>query len=607
MLRSFHIGTRVYTLVCAVLLFTVAVSFVFVLNIFDLEKISADQIQNRLLEAQQDKLKVAVDSMAKTLAGALKSIDSEEKQIERIKELTRDIRFEKDSSGYFFVYKGTTALSVPAKTSVEGKDISGAKDKNGVFYVQELAKAAQSGGGYIKFIFKKPGAGDQPKLGYSQKIKGTDFWIGTGVYLDNVEAAKTELNETMHALVMSHLTKLISASAVIFALLLLAALAIVRSIIRPIGEATAAARKIASGDLDVALDERGRDEAALLQTALNTMVNTLHTNIEEITAKTHEAEDKAEAAAKATEQAEEATRRAERAKAEGMAQAATHLEEIVARIAEASERISSQSEEIRRGTDIQRDRVQETATAMEEMNATVLEVARNAGSAAEKGQESCDKAQEGKGVVEKSVRAVNTTQKQTMELKDNMNALVNQAEAIGNILNVITDIADQTNLLALNAAIEAARAGDAGRGFAVVADEVRKLAEKTMGATKEVGEAITAIQTVIRSNTDSVDQTVTDLETVSELSTHSGEMLEQIVSDATESADQIQSIATAAEEQSATSEEINRSVEEINRITIETAQGITESVNALFTLSEQVGELEQLIASFKSASFNSQG
>ncbi|MFW5490360.1 MAG: methyl-accepting chemotaxis protein [Desulfovibrio sp.] len=599
MLRKFSIQFRVLFILSSMALFIGGLIYAMLGNADSITHLSVEEVQLRMLDGQKVKLKTATHALVMSLADAVKNTSDESEQIKTIVKLTSNIRYGANNAGYFFVNKGTVILSNPVVPALNGKNTAGTLDKNGVDYPTELDRQAHNGGGFVHYIWKKPGQGDQPKISYAEMVPGTDLWIGTGEYIENIDAAKAEVANKIQTLVSKKIRTLVIGICIIFALLLVIGLAIVRSIVRPIGEATEAARKIANGDLDVTLNEQGRDEAALLQSALNSMVQTLRTNIEEITAKTREAEDKAEAAAKATEQAEEATRRAERAKAEGMAQAATHLEEIVTRIAEASERISGQSEEIRRGTDIQRDRVQETATAMEEMNATVLEVARNAGSAAEKGQESRDKAQEGKGVVEKSVRAVNTTQKQTMELKDNMNALVNQAEAIGNILNVITDIADQTNLLALNAAIEAARAGDAGRGFAVVADEVRKLAEKTMGATKEVGDAITAIQTAIRSNTDSVDQTVTDLETVSELSTHSGAMLEQIVSDATESAEQIQSIATAAEEQSATSEEINRSVEEINRITIETAQGITESVNALFTLSEQVGELEQLIASFK--------
>jgi hypothetical protein len=126
---------------------------------------------------------------------------------------------------------------------------------------------------------------------------------------------------------------------------------------------------------------------------------------------------------------------------------------------------------------------------MEEMTATVLEVAKNAGEAAETAGSARTKAQDGAQVVSRVVTSMSDVQTQSNQLKDDMAKLGKQAEGIGRFMTVITDIADQTNLLALNAAIEAARAGDAGRGFAVVADEVRKLAEKTMQASKEVGEA----------------------------------------------------------------------------------------------------------------------
>ena len=600
MLRKFSIQMRVLFILGTMGLFIAAIVYAMIRNADSISHLSMMEVQGRMLDGQKEKLRTATHALAIALGEAVDSTPDETEKINLLKKLTNEVRFESDNSGYFFVNKGTVTLSNPVRPSINGKDSAESKDKNGVYFVKEMDKQAHSGGGFVQYIWTKPKKGDQPKLSYAEMIPGTNFWIGTGVYIDNIDAAKAEVASKIDNIVSVEVRNLVVGVLVVFILLLGISIAIVRSIVRPIGEATNAARKIADGDLDVNLEEQGRDEAARLQAALNAMVATLKRNIEEITAKTREAEDKAEAAAKATEKAEAATKQAERAKAEGMAQAAHQLEEIVSRIADASNEISSQSDEIRQGTKIQRDRVQETATAMEEMNATVLEVARNAGSAAEKGQQSRDKAREGQSVVQNSVQAVNQTQNRAMELKTNMNQLVEQAQAIGTIMNVITDIADQTNLLALNAAIEAARAGDAGRGFAVVADEVRKLAEKTMGATKEVGDAISAIQNVSQSNMTAVEQAVTDLANVSGLSSQSGEVLARIVTDAEDSAAQIQGIATAAEQQSATSEQINRSVEEINRITMETAQGIAESTNALHMLSEQVGELEGLIGELKS-------
>ncbi len=147
----------------------------------------------------------------------------------------------------------------------------------------------------------------------------------------------------------------------------------------------------------------------------------------------------------------------------------------------------------------------ETATAMEEMNATVLEVAHNASNAAESAARARENAQVGAEGVRQAVTSIDAIKDQILDLNESMGELGSQAEGIGQIMNVVTDIADQTNLLALNAAIEAARAGEAGRGFAVVADEVRKLAEKTMQATKEVGDAVSTIQSQARSNITAVE------------------------------------------------------------------------------------------------------
>jgi len=192
------------------------------------------------------------------------------------------------------------------------------------------------------------------------------------------------------------------------------------------------------------------------------------------------------------------------------------------------------------------------------------------------------------------VTGISQVQKTSEELKHDMGVLGHQAEGIGNILSVITDIADQTNLLALNAAIEAARAGDAGRGFAVVADEVRKLAEKTMTATKEVGDAIRGIQAGTKKSIDGVERSVETIRLATTLAEQSGAALHTIVGLVDSSSDQVRSIATAAEEQSATSEEINRSVEDISRISNDTAEAMNRSASAVAELARQAQTLKAL-------------
>jgi methyl-accepting chemotaxis protein len=278
-----------------------------------------------------------------------------------------------------------------------------------------------------------------------------------------------------------------------------------------------------------------------------------------------------------------------------MLQAAQQLEGVVQVVSSASEELSAQIEQSSRGADEQSSRVREIATAMEEMNATILEVARNAQHAADVSHQARQQAQEGSKIVTDAVKSIEAVHAQSIAIKEDMDVLGKQAEGIGQIMGVIADIADQTNLLALNAAIEAARAGDAGRGFAVVADEVRKLAEKTMTATQEVGNAITGIQEGTRKNIHNVEQSGVSIEEAAKLAVQSGEALKQILEFVYMVNDQVQSIATASEQQSAASEEINHSVEQVATISAETAQAMEQASSAVADLAQQSQALQRLI------------
>jgi len=371
------------------------------------------------------------------------------------------------------------------------------------------------------------------------------------------------------------------------------------SLVRPLRQAAAFAGKVAEGDFTQTLAIDQADETGVLAKALTRMVDNLKKMIAQADEKTREAAAEAERAQAAVAEAEVARAQAAEAQRNGRLDAAAHIEDVARAVSAASEALASQIDQSKEGADIQRQHAGETATAMEEMNATVLEVARNASQAASGAGTARDKAKEGAGMVRQVVAAIGAVQERAAALRTNMDALGRQADGIGNIIGVISDIADQTNLLALNAAIEAARAGDAGRGFAVVADEVRKLAEKTMTATKEVGAAVHAIQAGAKSSIDGVEGAARAVDQATELAGQSGAVLEEIVSIVENSADQVRSIATASEQQSAASEEINRAVEDINRISAETAQAMAEASGSVDELASQADNLNRLVESLK--------
>lgn len=483
---------------------------------------------------------------------------------------------------------------------------------SGYFMVMEADGTILSDPRHEGFYFKKTSEIGEPAL---ETLATMDDGV-TALTLDGIRRlARVQVSEKTGwkiALIMDedeilaparNVVRLISLLGVVLGLVLAGVgVFLARGMARPIGLLADAATDVAQGNYDAVPDEKKfSGELLILNRAMRAMVAGLVKNISLAETKSREAEEQTKKAEVALREAEEAREQAEQAKQAGMLHAADQLEGIVARATSASHELNAQIEASSQGADLQRERTTEAATAMEQMNASVLEVAKNASQAAENAEMARDKAVEGFRVVDNVIAAISKLRQEAERMETGLGRLGAQANDIGVIINVIDDIADQTNLLALNAAIEAARAGDAGRGFAVVADEVRKLAEKTMSATKQVGEAIMAIQQGTRDNIAGMATAASHVQDSTALANAAGEALRAIKDIVETTADQVRNIATASEEQSAASEEITHSTEAVNRIAAETAAAMAQSSQAVTELAKTVEQLQRVIQELKTS------
>ena len=349
-------------------------------------------------------------------------------------------------------------------------------------------------------------------------------------------------------------------------------LLVARVIVRPTLQCNDFAVEVAAGHLERVLDYSSTNEIGSLAASLRTMVGSLRERIALAEDATRKAEEQTTLAAKAVQDAETAKRVAESAKSQGMRQAGDQLLSVAELAKKTTSDLSGHITRAKQGAEAQQFRLKESVQAMEQLNQVVMEVARNTSLTTESADAARQNAQEGYGIVSKVMEAIGKVDNKTSSLRQSLNQLGVEAEGIGRIMSVISDIADQTNLLALNAAIEAARAGEAGRGFAVVADEVRKLAEKTMQATGEVGSAVRAIQAGTAENIRGMEDASGAVQESTELAKSAGVSLQLIVDIAKGTAEKIHSIAVAAEEQSATCEQLTGNTESINRVAGETYQ-----------------------------------
>ncbi len=270
-------------------------------------------------------------------------------------------------------------------------------------------------------------------------------------------------------------------------------------------------------------------------------------------------------------------------------------------VASASEEISTTATQMAQGSEVQRDQASQVATAMQEMSSTVQQVSENSNKAADAARQAAETARQGGKVVQDTLAKMQAISESVSGTSKKIIELGKSSDQIGRIIGVIDDIADQTNLLALNAAIEAARAGEQGRGFAVVADEVRKLAERTTTATKEIARMIENIQGETKSAVEAMDRETRHANEGVATTAEAGASLQEIIRMAEQVGEMIVHIATAATQQSSTTEQVSGSMEQIAHLIKESAVGAQQSAKACHDLSGLALDLQETVSRFKVA------
>jgi methyl-accepting chemotaxis protein len=545
MLNRFSVKGRMYLIIIAILALFFVMVFFAIQNgnrVRDMGIIKTGEV---MLADQKAKLQVASHSLALAAGHAIEGVDALEGRIDIIRKLIDDIRFESDKSGYFFVYNNTTNVALPSNKSLQGKDLGDLKDKNGVYLVRELRDKANRGGGFVEYIWPKPNAGDVPKLSYAEMIPGTEMWIGTGVYLDNIASYEALMKEDLNAQVSKNVVTMLFIAGAIFIGIITLCLLIVFGLVNALKLMILNFRNIAEGEGDltkrIVLDSN--DEIAELAKWFNIFIEKLQGIIGSISTNTkklgQESMNLSNFASSLAKSAQDTSGRSEN-------------------VAAATEEMSANLNNVAAAMEESTTNTSMVASAAEEMTATINEIAEYSGQA--------------HGISLKAVAQAEATSKR-------MARLGASADAISKVTETITEISEQTNLLALNATIEAARAGEAGKGFAVVANEIKELAKQTAMATLDIKTKIDDVQ-------QTTTGTVKDIQEISTVINNVNEIVATITRAVGEQSKATQEIALNINQAAEGLGEVNENVSQVSVV----ASTITHEIALVNSASGDVSE-----------------
>ncbi|MVG14525.1 methyl-accepting chemotaxis protein [Aeromonas jandaei] len=496
--------------------------------------------------------------MAQTAINAVYSLPDSPENRQKVKELLRPLRYSSD--GYFFVYdfEGNTIL-LPVRTELEGKNRWNDKDAKGKFLIQEILKSARQGDGFTEYWTAKPSIGrDAPKLAFTLVLDKYQWIIGTGFYIDDIDNELATLRAERESKMNSSLQVGVLVILVILGVTLVATVIVGNRVSKPLADAVLALNDIANGegDLTQRLKVQSRDEIGQLASAFNRFVERIQSVVSQV------------------------------------GETSNHLFSAVDKLHHLSEHYDQQMHGHSRETD-------QVVTAVTEMSSTAQEVAASASNAASATSDAARESDAARGVVSTAINSINRLVGEVHTASGVIEQLAQETGKIGSVVEVIRGIAEQTNLLALNAAIEAARAGEQGRGFAVVADEVRSLAGRTQQSTKEINEMLQRLQGGVKQAVDVMQASEErSQETVQEAS-HIASSLDSMVMAVSTINDMNIQIATAAEEQHAVSEEINKNLVAIQQIVSELTSAAVESNSTTRDLANTGDKLRKLVSQFR--------